>query len=88
MSTPSFCPSCAGALTEHVVHHYPRYVCMTCGRTVYRNPAPAAGCIVEEPIRRPGAQPAKVLLAKRKFEPWKDHWYFPVALSSMARRSR
>ncbi len=77
MSTPSFCPSCAGVLTEHVVHHYPRYVCTTCGRTVYRNPAPAAGCIVEEPIGRPGAQPAKVLLAKRKFEPWKDHWYIP-----------
>lgn len=76
MSTPSFCPTCAGPLDEHEVNRYPRYVCTKCGRTVYRNPAPAAGCIVEQSATGPGSQ-AKVLLARRKFEPWKDHWYIP-----------
>lgn len=77
MSKPSFCPSCAGPLNEHEVNHYPRYVCTKCGKIVYRNPAPAAGCIVEQPATGPEAHPAKVLLARRKFEPWKDHWYIP-----------
>src|SRR3954447_9542077 len=77
MSKPSFCSTCGGSLVERVVDSYERFICTSCGRTTYRNPAPAAGCIVEEPVTRRGVQPAKVLLARRKFEPWKDHWYIP-----------
>jgi 8-oxo-dGTP diphosphatase len=46
-----------------------RSVCSRCGKILYRNPAPASGCVVEDL--------GTVLLARRKFEPWKDHWYIP-----------
>jgi len=42
---------------------------------VYRNPVPAAGCIVEQSGMVSSGQPAQVLLARREFEPWKDRWY-------------
>jgi 8-oxo-dGTP diphosphatase len=77
MSKPSFCPTCGGQLVEREINHYLRSVCTRCGRTVYRNPAPAAGCIVEAAPAVAGGDRAKILLARRRFEPWKDHWYVP-----------
>ena len=46
-----------------------RDVCGACGTIAYRNPAPASGCIVVERDT--------VLLARRKFEPWRGCWYVP-----------
>jgi len=69
MSKPKFCPACAGPVVEREIDHYPRSVCTSCGKILYRNPVPATGCIVENE----GA----VLLARRKFEPWKGCWYVP-----------
>ncbi len=69
MSAPRFCPACGAPVAAREIDHYPRSVCTRCGRIHYRNPVPAAGCVVEDG--------GSVLLAQRKFEPWKDHWYFP-----------
>ena len=65
--------ACGAPLVERQVGQYLRSVCTRCGKILYRNPAPAAGCVVEQA----GDQKAEVLLARRKFEPWKDYWYFP-----------
>lgn len=69
MSKALFCPACAAPLVEREIDHYLRSVCTGCGKIQYRNPVPATGCIVENQ----GA----VLLARRKFEPWKGCWYVP-----------
>jgi ADP-ribose pyrophosphatase YjhB (NUDIX family) len=70
MTTPlRFCTACAAPLVERVIDHYVRSICTSCGKILYRNPVPATGCIVE--------QYGAVLLARRKFEPWKGCWYIP-----------
>jgi 8-oxo-dGTP diphosphatase len=69
MSDIRFCSACGAPAIERQIDLYLRNVCTGCGKVLYRNPAPAAGCIVE----RDGA----VLLALRKFEPWQGLWYFP-----------
>jgi ADP-ribose pyrophosphatase YjhB (NUDIX family) len=56
-------------LVKRQVERYLRDVCIACGTIAFRNPAPASGCIVE--------QGDKVLLARRKFEPWRGFWYVP-----------
>ena len=69
MTTARFCTACAAPLVEREIDHYLRSVCTSCGKILYRNPVPATGCIVE--------QDGAVLLARRKFEPWKGCWYVP-----------
>jgi ADP-ribose pyrophosphatase YjhB (NUDIX family) len=69
MNKPRFCTACAAPLIERHIDHYLRSLCTGCGKILYRNPVPATGCIVEND----GA----VLLARRKFEPWKGRWYVP-----------
>ena len=69
MTSPRFCSACGAPTLEREIDHYIRNVCTGCHKILYRNPAPAAGCVIE----RDGA----VLLARRKFEPWKDCWYLP-----------
>ncbi len=69
MMYPSFCSACGAPTIEREIDHYRRSVCTGCGKILYRNPAPAAGCVVESD--------GSVLLARRKFEPWKGFWYFP-----------
>lgn len=70
MSTkPAFCSACGAPVVEREVDHYPRSVCTSCNKIHYRNPVPAAGCVVE--------QNGALLLARRKFEPYRDCWYFP-----------
>ena len=75
MAILAFCASCGGPLADREIAQTMRQVCTTCGCITYRNPAPAAGCVVEQ--LRAGDQMPCVLLALRKFEPWKDHWYIP-----------
>lgn len=73
MTTAQFCPNCGAPVVEREIDHYRRRVCSRCGKILYRNPVPAAGCVVE----RGSGSRTEVLLARRKFEPWKDHWYVP-----------
>ena len=67
--TWSHCHYCGGLLAEYVDGQHTRQVCTGCNRVIYRNPVPAAGCVVE--------RDGKLLLARRKHAPWQDHWYFP-----------
>jgi ADP-ribose pyrophosphatase YjhB (NUDIX family) len=69
MTAWRFCWACGAPAVEREIDQYLRTVCTGCGKILYRNPAPAAGCIVEND----GA----VLLARRKFEPWQGRWYIP-----------
>jgi len=69
MSEPRFCSACGAPTIDREIDRYVRHVCTGCGKIVYRNPAPAAGCVVEHD----GA----ILLARRKFEPWRGLWYLP-----------
>ena len=69
MTKPQFCSACAAPVVEREIDHYQRSVCTGCGKILYRNPVPATGCVVENQ----GA----VLLARRKFEPWRGCWYLP-----------
>jgi ADP-ribose pyrophosphatase YjhB (NUDIX family) len=67
--TPHYCNHCGGRLEEREIDAVRRLVCPACHAVTYRNPVPAAGCVVEDGDR--------VLLARRKYAPWQDHWYFP-----------
>ena len=67
--TLHYCGHCGGRLREQEVAGVRRLVCTACGAVGYRNPAPAAGCVVEDGGR--------VLLARRKHAPWQGRWYFP-----------
>lgn len=69
MSKAAFCSACGAPVVEREIDHYLRSVCTRCGKILYRNPVPATGCVVE--------RNRAVLLARRKFEPWKDCWYIP-----------
>jgi ADP-ribose pyrophosphatase YjhB (NUDIX family) len=69
MSKARFCSACGAPVIEREIDHYLRSLCTACGKILYRNPVPATGCIVEDR----GA----ILLARRKFEPWKGCWYVP-----------
>lgn len=63
------CHYCGGLLAERSMEGHTHQICGSCGRVIYRNPVPAAGCVVE--------QNGKLLLARRKNAPWQGHWYFP-----------
>lgn len=69
MSKARFCSACGAPVFERVIDHYLRSVCTSCHKILYRNPVPATGCIV--------VQQGSILLARRKFEPWKGCWYIP-----------
>ncbi len=69
MSGVRFCSACGASAVDREIDQYVRSVCTGCGKILYRNPAPAAGCLVE--------QDGAVLLARRKFEPWQGRWYIP-----------
>ncbi|MGI9147114.1 MAG: NUDIX domain-containing protein [Chloroflexota bacterium] len=65
----SFCTACGGPTVERELDQHLRSVCSRCSKIHYRKAAPASGCVVEHH--------SEVLLARRKFEPWKGHWYIP-----------
>jgi 8-oxo-dGTP diphosphatase len=66
---PNFCAACGAPVVEREIDHYPRSICTRCNTIHYRNPVPAAGCVVE--------QDGQLLLARRKFQPYQGCWYFP-----------
>ena len=65
-----FCPRCGAEMIEKTVDHKTRRVCPVCGYVYYHNPVPAAGVVIEKD--------GKILLVKRKFEPYKGDWCLPA----------
>ncbi len=68
--TYRYCPRCGAEMVEKNVDHKKRKVCPVCKFVYYRNPAPAAGVVIEKK--------EKILLVKRKFEPYKGDWCLPA----------
>jgi ADP-ribose pyrophosphatase YjhB (NUDIX family) len=64
-----FCPLCGAPLERTREGDHVRMKCPSCGFVHYRNPAPAVGVIVQRGDR--------VLLVKRRFEPYEGKWVIP-----------
>jgi 8-oxo-dGTP diphosphatase len=65
-----FCPHCATALVRRQHGDHTRRVCPACGFVYYRNPLPAAGCLVD--------REGQVLLVQRKYAPQAGYWSLPA----------
>lgn len=65
-----YCPRCSSELVQKKMDHTKRKVCPVCGYIFYRNPAPASGVII--------TQNNKILLVKRKYDPFKGDWCLPA----------
>lgn len=65
-----YCPKCSAELVEKKIEHKKRKVCPVCGFVLYRNPAPASAVIL--------TQNNKILLVKRKYNPFKGDWSLPA----------
>jgi ADP-ribose pyrophosphatase YjhB (NUDIX family) len=65
-----FCIRCGTRLVHRDDHGRPRATCPSCGHIHYRNPAPAAGILLQSR--------AGVLLVRRKFEPAAGAWCVPA----------
>lgn len=65
-----FCPSCGSELTLSAKTHSKkiRHHCPRCEFVHYENPKPCVGAVI--------AENGKVLLTRRAYEPYKDHWDF------------
>jgi 8-oxo-dGTP diphosphatase len=68
--TYRFCPRCGAEMVEKTLDHRTRRVCPVCGYVFYHNPVPAAGVVIEKD--------KKILLVKRRFEPYKGDWCLPA----------
>jgi 8-oxo-dGTP diphosphatase len=68
--TYRYCPRCGAEMVDRTVDHQTRKTCPVCDYVFYHNPVPAAGVVIEED--------GKILLVKRKFEPYKGDWCLPA----------
>jgi len=68
--TYRYCPLCGAEMVEKTVDHNKRKVCPVCKFVYYHNPVPAAGVVIEKE--------GKILLVKRKYEPYKGDWCLPA----------
>ncbi|MCK4384904.1 MAG: NUDIX hydrolase [candidate division Zixibacteria bacterium] len=68
--TYKYCPRCGAEMISKRIDHKERKVCPVCKFVFYHNPVPAAGVVIEKDN--------KVLLVKRKYEPYKGDWCFPA----------
>lgn len=68
--TYKYCPRCGAEMIDKKIDHKERKVCPVCKFVFYHNPVPAAGVVIEKNN--------KVLLVKRKYEPYKGDWCFPA----------
>jgi 8-oxo-dGTP diphosphatase len=64
-----YCPLCGTPLVREREGTRVRMKCSSCEFVQYRNPAPAVGVVIVEDDR--------VLLAKRRFDPFKGLWVIP-----------
>lgn len=68
-----YCPFCGAeydSKNESVTDDYPNSLkCLKCGKVFYNNPKPAAAGLL--------FSDGKILLVKRKFEPYKGYWGLP-----------
>jgi 8-oxo-dGTP diphosphatase len=64
------CPVCGSPLKPAFLDGHRRRSCPACGFIHYRNPAPAAGCII--------LLKGKLLLVRRKYEPYRGDWCLPA----------
>ena len=64
-----YCPFCGSSMTDVRENGHSRRKCPECGFVQYLNPAPAVGVIV--------VSDGRVLLVKRKFEPFRGRWVIP-----------
>ena len=65
-----YCPRCGTEMIEKYVDHKVRKVCPQCKYVFYHNPVPACGVVIEKE--------GKILLVKRKFQPYKGDWSLPA----------
>jgi 8-oxo-dGTP diphosphatase len=68
--TYRYCPRCGAEMAEKTVDHKIRKACPVCDYVFYHNPVPAAGVVIEKD--------GKLLLVKRKFEPFRGDWCLPA----------
>lgn len=65
----TYCPVCGRSLDVVQEEGHRRMKCAGCGYVQYRNPASAVGVIV--------TRDARVLLVKRRYEPYRGKWVIP-----------
>lgn len=65
-----YCPRCGAEMVEKHVDDKKRKACPVCEYVFYHNPVPAAGVVIKKD--------GKILLVKRKFEPYKGDWCLPA----------
>jgi 8-oxo-dGTP diphosphatase len=68
--TYRYCPKCGTEMIEKRIDHKKRKVCPLCKYVFYHNPVPACGAVIEKE--------GKILLVKRKYEPYKGDWSLPA----------
>lgn len=65
-----YCPRCGAEMVDKKIDHKERKVCPVCKFVFYHNPVPAAGVVIQKDN--------KILLVKRKYEPYKGDWCLPA----------
>jgi 8-oxo-dGTP diphosphatase len=65
-----YCPRCGAEMIDKKIDHKKRKVCPVCEFVFYHNPVPAAGVVIQKDN--------KILLVKRKYEPYRGDWCFPA----------
>lgn len=73
----SFCSACGQSLALRRVEDRDRLVCTACGTIQYLNPLPVASVL----LAGPGA--ASLLLVRRRHEPYRGAWCFPIGFAEM-----
>jgi len=68
--TYKYCLRCGAEMINKRIDHKERKVCPVCKFVFYHNPVPAAGVVIQKDN--------KILLVKRKYEPYKGDWCLPA----------
>lgn len=76
--TRIFCPYCSGKISTKSEGNIIRDYCSSCDVIFYNNPLPVASSIV--------IKNRKVLLVKRKFDPYKGMWCLPSGFAEVGER--
>jgi ADP-ribose pyrophosphatase YjhB (NUDIX family) len=76
LEKPKFCYKCGAKLKPKIIDQKDRLICTQCETVTYQNPLPIAAAIVFN-------ERQEILLVKRKREPGKDKWCFPMGFAEM-----